>query len=120
MWILSLVLIYILLGTAYMKAKHSMVTALKPLCNLPGMSYVGPGFCEWTSTAWPSDGGPRASREFPKLIDLQTHFEGVLENSAGSSVMALVLKESEIAVRDLTNLVKHSKLVSKFVFLNPG
>jgi hypothetical protein len=120
MWILSLVLIYILLGTAYMKAKHSMVTALKPLCSLPGMTYVGPGFCDWTSTAWPSDGGPRASREFPKLIDLQTHFEGVLENSAGSSVMALVLKESEIAVRDLTNLVKHSKLVSKFVFLNPG
>ncbi|KAI5813080.1 hypothetical protein BZA77DRAFT_252017 [Pyronema omphalodes] len=112
-WILSIVLIYVLLGMAYMKGKHSLVTALRPLCNLPGMNYVGPGFCDWTSTAWPSDGGPRASREFPKLIDLQTHFEGVLENSAGSSVMALVLKESEIAVRDLTNLVKHSKLVSK-------
>ncbi|KAF8249221.1 hypothetical protein K440DRAFT_660453 [Wilcoxina mikolae CBS 423.85] len=50
---------------------------------------------------------------FPGLIDLQTHFEGVLENNLGGIMMAMDLKNSESAVRDLNTLVKYSKLPNR-------
>ncbi|KAF8535787.1 hypothetical protein BDD12DRAFT_853812 [Trichophaea hybrida] len=50
---------------------------------------------------------------FPGLIDLQTHFEGVLENNLGGIMMAMELKNSESAVRDLNSLVKYSKLPNR-------
>lgn len=47
------------------------------------------------------------------LVNLQGSFSTVLENSAGGSVMALDIKNSEMAVRDLNALVKASGLTCK-------
>jgi hypothetical protein len=116
-WALAVVILYVLAGVAWMWIRNTMFAALSPLCVLPGMGSVGLPFCEkderWNGK-WSEAKG--AGRDFPKLIDLQAHFEGVLENSVGGSVMAMDLKNSEIAVRDLNSLVKHSKLVCKSVF----
>jgi hypothetical protein len=53
---------------------------------------------------------------FPGLIDLQTHFEGVLENNLGGIMMAMELKNRESAVRDLNSLVKYSKLPNRYSY----
>jgi len=69
-----------------------------PLCSLPliGSSI---SFCEL-----PIQGQPR----YPELIDLQTRFEGIMESSATSANLALDMKQSEVAVRDLNTLVRFS------------
>lgn len=67
-----------------------------PLCSLPliGSKF---SFCEF-----PSQQQPR----YPELIDLQTRFEEIMESSATSANLALDMKQSEVAVRDLNTLVQ--------------
>lgn len=78
-----------------------------PICNLPIVSLALP-FCpsvlSWSST--------RPAPDYPKLLQLQAGFEDLLESSAGTA-LALDLKKSEIAIRDLRTLVKASNLVCK-------
>lgn len=117
-WALAVFILYALAGVAWMWLRSSMYAALAPLCALPGIDVIGLPLCEdrdsrWNTNLgakWKAGSGSSAGRDFPKLIDLQTHFEAVLESSVGGSVMALDLKNSEIAVRDLNSLVKHSRL----------
>ncbi|KAF9511342.1 hypothetical protein BS47DRAFT_1272412, partial [Hydnum rufescens UP504] len=51
--------------------------------------------------------------DYPKLVELQTHFEGVLELSESSSALSLDIRGSETAIRDLTTLLRASDLVTK-------
>ncbi|EJU02484.1 hypothetical protein DACRYDRAFT_79306 [Dacryopinax primogenitus] len=51
--------------------------------------------------------------DFPNLINIQTRFENIMDETASSTTVALDLKRSEMAIRDLTNLVKVSDLVAK-------
>jgi hypothetical protein len=66
-----------------------------PLCSIP---LIGPGlpFCEL----------PSQQPRYPELIDLQTRFEEIMESSATSANLALDMKQSEVAVRDLNVLVR--------------
>jgi hypothetical protein len=43
---------------------------------------------------------------YPELVDLQTRFENVMDSVALGSNLALDMKNSEIAVRDLNTLVR--------------
>ncbi|KAG8744947.1 hypothetical protein FRC10_009182 [Ceratobasidium sp. 414] len=51
--------------------------------------------------------------DFPKLVALQSQLQGVLEKSTDTLVVAVDIKHSGTAVRDLITHVKHSSLVSK-------
>ncbi|KAG9080102.1 hypothetical protein FS749_008119 [Ceratobasidium sp. UAMH 11750] len=53
------------------------------------------------------------SPDFRKLVVLQSQLQGAMEKSTNTLAVAIDLKHSEIAVRDLTTLVKLSSLVSK-------
>ena len=82
---------------------------------MPGVSLLDVPICDFASTGTRSvnDGNPIPQTDFPKLINLQASFEDILENSAGGNSMALDLKNSEVAVRDLSMLVRVSRLVNK-------
>jgi len=82
---------------------------------MPGVSLLNVPICDFASTGTGSgnDGNPIPQTDFPKLINLQASFEDILENSAGGNSMALDLKNSEVAVRDLSMLVRVSKLVNR-------
>ena len=67
-----------------------------PLCSVPLIGSRFP-FCEL-----PIQQQPR----YPELIDLQTRFEEIMESSANSANLALDMKQSEVAVRDLNTLVR--------------
>jgi len=62
----------------------------------------------------PPDNVWEGAGNFPGLINLQSDFEGILENNLGGIVMAMDLKNSESAVRDLNTLVKYSKLPNRY------
>jgi hypothetical protein len=51
--------------------------------------------------------------DYPSLVDLQTHLEPILEITSTGTSLALDVKNSEMAIRDLTTLVKLSDLVCK-------
>jgi hypothetical protein len=80
----------------------SMDTILSPICSTPIVSFVLP-ICR----------SRRVSPDYPKLVELQTHFEGVLELSESSSALSLDIRGSETAIRDLTTLLRASDLVTK-------
>ncbi|KAG8697191.1 hypothetical protein FRC09_008019 [Ceratobasidium sp. 395] len=51
--------------------------------------------------------------DFRKLVTLQSQLQGAMEKSTNTLAVAIDLKHSEIAVRDLTTLVQLSSLVTK-------
>ncbi|QRV74213.1 transmembrane protein [Ceratobasidium sp. AG-Ba] len=81
-----------------------MSSLMAPVCKLPLAPRVVP-YC--------SRGYSRFMPDFPKLASLQTRLEDVMDDSASTSIVAVDMKNSEIAVRDLTTLVKLSSLVAK-------
>lgn len=102
--IIVLLLIPTLLRYSYEAFLRSVVV---PICNLPFVSLALP-FCT-TVSSWP---GAPPMPDYPKLLQLQSGFEDLLESSSGTS-LALDIKKSEIAIRDLSTLVKTSDLVCK-------
>ncbi|KAI5781805.1 hypothetical protein EDC01DRAFT_619263 [Geopyxis carbonaria] len=121
-WVAALYCLAVVGSFAVQYLQNSVYGMMAPLCNIPGVGMLELPFCETGPDGGYSGSGGwggrrardrKASAEFPKFIELQTSFEGVLESSAGGSVMAQDLKNSEVAVRDLNTLVKHSKLASK-------
>jgi hypothetical protein len=69
-------------------------TFMAPVCKLPLVS-SRISYCAQDSFS------RRFSPDFPKLASLQTRLEDVLDDSASSSIVAVDIKNSEIAVRDL-------------------
>ncbi|CUA68880.1 hypothetical protein RSOLAG22IIIB_08127 [Rhizoctonia solani] len=82
-------------------------TFMSPICKLPLIS-SRIDYCTRDDTL-----GGRFSPDFPGLASLQSRLEDVMDDSASSSIIAVDMKNSEMAVRDLTTLVKLSSLVAK-------
>lgn len=102
-WILALYLILMALsGTSDLLVS----TAMAPVCKLPLISSQI-SYCTRDSFS------RRFSPDFPKLASLQSRLEDVMDDSSSSSIVAVDIKNSEMAVRDLTTLVKLSSLVAK-------
>jgi hypothetical protein len=78
-------------------------TALAPLCLIPGSSYIIP-IC-----AAP----PEGRAQFEELMNVQGRFEDILDSSKDTSDLPHIIKDSELAIRDLRTLVKHSRLPSR-------
>lgn len=56
---------------------------------------------------------PDGSPDYPAFLQLQSRFEKILADTAVDPGLALGLKRSEAAVKDLTVIVKLSKLAGK-------
>ncbi|CAE6449859.1 unnamed protein product [Rhizoctonia solani] len=102
-WLLAAYLMLMALsGTSDLFVK----TFMSPICTLPIIS----GRIDYcTRDAF----SRRFSPDFPQLASLQSRLEDVMDDSASSSIVAVDMKNSELAVRDLTTLVKLSSLVAK-------
>ncbi|KAG9096437.1 hypothetical protein FRC06_008661 [Ceratobasidium sp. 370] len=72
-------------------------------CQLPIVSSQIP-YCRPQEPFWP---------DFPKLVALQSQLQGVMEKSTDTLVVAIDIKHSGTAVRDLIPRVKHSLLISR-------
>lgn len=114
-WFFALYLIAIILSFGYRYAARTVFSALEPLCVLPGIYRLDLPFCIYLAPgqSWATNSPPKPEIRFPELIEVQTHFSGVLEESVGGSALALDLKNSEVAVRDLNTLVRVSDLLCK-------
>ncbi|KAG6201317.1 hypothetical protein E4U10_007721 [Claviceps purpurea] len=102
-------------------ATRSVYSALSPVCRLPGLSLLNLPFCPPKNTVLfgdsPSTGGQGQghgrSVEFEDLMGVQAKFEQVLEHSAEGVSLPLEMKRSELAVRDLRSLVRHSDVQAR-------
>lgn len=85
--------------------RSSLTNAIMtPVCLIPGSSYVIPA-CATT------DNSPHA--DFEELINVQGHFEDIVEASKDTTTLPSYIKSSELAIRDLRTLVRYSRLPSR-------
>ncbi len=90
----------------------SVYSALSPICQLPGSSYLNLPMCHSTiGITYKDDGAPLV--EFDQLMTVQSKFEEVLEESAGGVSLPLDMKRGETSIRDLRQVVRFSHLHSK-------
>ncbi|KAF5355251.1 hypothetical protein D9758_006022 [Tetrapyrgos nigripes] len=113
---LSFLLFLFILALIFGRVVDTFRMALKPFCFIPGVS--SSSMCLPDSPHPIRVSTPARSRapkwaDYPKLIDAQTSFEQLLDNSAGGSGLALNIKKAEMATKDLVVLVRDSKLTSK-------
>jgi hypothetical protein len=102
---LGIGILYLGATTAMSFFRSSLVTAFSPVCLVPGSTYVLP-FCASLS-------GDEHRADFEELINVQSRFEEILDASKDTSTLPSTIKDSEIAIRDLRTLVRHSRLPSR-------
>lgn len=106
--------LYILLGAGMMARNmvtSSITTSLSPLCRIPGASMLELPFCPDLPPV-PGTGG-KAQVEFDELMNVQSDFEKVLEDSARGVSLPMEMKRAEASVRDLRTLVKYSDIPAR-------
>ncbi|KAG9672338.1 hypothetical protein KCU99_g6944, partial [Aureobasidium melanogenum] len=101
------------MGIAKTMVVHSVTNALSPLCNIPGAGYLNLPFCDIGH-----HDGHRGPVEFDKLVITQSNFEDILEASVHQAALPLAMKNSELSIRDLRTVVKHSSLGSRNELVN--
>lgn len=101
------------MGIAKTMVVHSVTNALSPLCNIPGAGYLNLPFCDIGHYD-----GHRGPVEFDKLVITQSNFEDILEASVHQAALPLAMKNSELSIRDLRTVVKHSSLGSRNELVN--
>ncbi|KAI1496924.1 hypothetical protein F5X99DRAFT_398660 [Biscogniauxia marginata] len=114
-WPLAIVLaVYMTIG-AGMIAKNmitqSISSSLSPICRLPGISLIELPFCPDVPPIRGGNGSPPV--EFDELMNVQSQFEKVLEDSAQGVSLPMEMKRSEASVRDLRTMVKYSDLPAR-------
>jgi hypothetical protein len=85
--------------------RSGLTMALSPVCIIPGSSHIIP-FC-----ATQTQDDPRV--DFEGLLNAQSGLEDVLDAAKDTSTLPSTIKDSEIAIRDLRTLVRHSRLPSR-------
>lgn len=88
----------------------SIYSSLSPICRIPGTSFLNLPFCPGGLGGDPEDIPPV---EFGQLMTVQSKFEEVLVESAGSVSLPMDMKRGEASIRDLRQLVKYSQVHSK-------
>ncbi|KAH0341171.1 hypothetical protein KCU81_g6440, partial [Aureobasidium melanogenum] len=101
------------MGVAKTMVVHSVTNALSPLCNIPGAGYFNLPFCDTRH-----HDGHRGPVEFDKLVITQSNFEDILEASVHQAALPLAMKNSELSIRDLRTVVRHSSLGSRNELVN--
>lgn len=85
--------------------RSGLTVALSPVCLIPGSSYIVP-FCAATV-------GEDPRVDFEGLLNAQSGLEDILDAAKDTSTLPSTIKDSEIAIRDLRTLVRHSRLPSR-------
>ena len=98
------------IGIAKTMVVHSVSNALSPLCNIPGAGFFNLPFCDINDRRGPV--------EFDKLVITQSNFEDILEASVHQAALPLAMKNSELSIRDLRTVVRHSSLGSRNELVN--
>ncbi|KAI5918245.1 hypothetical protein F4810DRAFT_600627 [Camillea tinctor] len=115
-WPLAIILaIYMTIGASMMvktMITESISASLSPVCRLPGLSLMDLPFCTETPPVRGKDGAHQ-SVEFDELMNVQSHFEKVLEDSAQGVSLPMEMKRSEASVRDLRTMVRYSDLPAR-------
>lgn len=88
----------------------SIYSSLSPICRIPGTSFLNLPFCPNGPAGDPENIPPV---EFDQLMTVQSKFEEVLIESAGSVSLPMDMKRGEASIRDLRQLVKYSQVHSK-------
>ncbi|MCJ1326769.1 hypothetical protein MMC10_003434 [Thelotrema lepadinum] len=107
--------IYLLIGILtiaqnVLTAKVS--TALTPICRIPGVSWVATGLC--SSPVQLDFTSPNAPQpEFDELMKVQNRFEELLSQSGDDYAIPAFMKQSQLAMRDVREVVRFSQLHSK-------
>jgi hypothetical protein len=108
-----LIAIWMLLGLGTVARNlitTSIYASLSPICRIPGTSLLNLPFCPGASGG---DSEYIPPVEFDQLMTVQSKFEEVLEESAGSVSLPMDMKRGEASIRDLRQLVKYSYIHSK-------
>ncbi|KAK0391942.1 hypothetical protein NLU13_1440 [Sarocladium strictum] len=111
-----LLAIYLSLGSliiAQNLVTKSLSASLSPLCRIPfAPALLHLPFCPDvpSSPFWSSGNGTSPPVEFDDLMNVQSHFEQVLEKSAEGVSLPLEMKKSETSIRDLRTLVRNSQI----------
>ncbi|KFA63894.1 hypothetical protein S40285_06802 [Stachybotrys chlorohalonatus IBT 40285] len=87
----------------------SIYSSLSPICRIPGVSFLNLPICPAT----PSILQEPQQFEFDDLMSVQSKFEDVLEKSADGVSLPFEMKRSEMSIRDLRTLVRHSDIQAK-------
>ncbi|KAF3002610.1 hypothetical protein E8E13_008724 [Curvularia kusanoi] len=90
---------------ALVSVQSGLTAALSPVCLIPGSSYVVP-FCA-------SMGSDESRADFEGLLHAQSGLEDILDSAKEYTTLPATIKDSELAIRDLRTLVKHSQLPSR-------
>ncbi|KAI0193521.1 hypothetical protein F4808DRAFT_442087 [Astrocystis sublimbata] len=111
-WPVAILLsIYMAAGLAIMGKNaitQSLAASLQPICRMPGVSLLQLPIC---SDEILKNGA--TSLEFDELMNVQSEFEKVLEDSAHGVSLPMEMKRAEASVRDLRTLVKFSDLPAR-------
>ena len=100
----TLIIAIYILSVLARQLSASIQTVLQPICILPGTSLIP--LCAHLALK------PRQA-DFQELVERQTaSFEQILDQSVGGSTLALEVKKSELATKDLLILVRASELKS--------
>ncbi|KAI4156312.1 MAG: hypothetical protein LQ340_000367 [Diploschistes diacapsis] len=89
-----------------------LTMALSPVCRIPGASLVVPRLCE--SPVKLNLSGPNAPQpEFDELMHIQSRFEDLLAQTGDDYAIPAFMKQSQLAMRDVREVVRFSQLRSK-------
>ncbi|KAI1209232.1 uncharacterized protein F4807DRAFT_427646 [Annulohypoxylon truncatum] len=114
-WPIAIMLaIYLIIGVCIMAKDmlvNSLTAPLAPLCRVPGVSLMNLPFCPDNLQSGKGDGSSPV--EFEELMNVQSQFEKVLEDSAQGISLPMDMKRSEASVRDLRTMVKFSELPTR-------
>ncbi|OCB90077.1 hypothetical protein A7U60_g2741 [Sanghuangporus baumii] len=89
----------------------SIRSVLSPVCYIPVIS--SSPLCKWQSYGMESSKEPQHA-EYPQLVEIQSKtFEQLLDETVGSTSLALDIKKAELATHDLVTVVRMSNLRSR-------
>ena len=110
---ISLMSILLVLACAYTLTPEAIKHALASWCSVPVVS----PFCPASRlTASPSSVPPPQWADFPRLLNLESGtFEVLLDETVKGPGLALEMKQTEVALKDLATLVRISDLESREV-----
>lgn len=125
--IVALYILIVIMSSAGNYIADTVFAVLSPLCYIPGVAALNIiPYCKYVMVDSEGDetraGKGRKHRlwtgryvapDYPQLINLQSEFEEILGHSAMGYALALSMKNAEISIRDLSTLVRVSKLICK-------
>lgn len=106
-WLLTIYLFAAIITLTQNFISNTFRAALSPVCRIPGVSLLELPICQ------PPQVDLGAPAEFDKLMNLQSKFEEMLEDSSNSLNLPFEMKEGETSVRDLRQTVTFSNIRSK-------